>query len=190
MITIDKIDYNIKQIHTIVDFNLKSYTKKVLYCLVDKIDNISLDGMNSPGDNKIPRLFYRAKNMRIIALQEEVDYNYTEYENIKEILDYWRNLYKNPQLFVHEGNEIFNNIRNTCLEYENLLMKFYYETTMFGLDDKNILSSNSSHIANLVSECGSETEIKEDKKGKRKYFFTKKKNRWTTKSKRFWIMGY
>lgn len=65
----------------------------------------------------------------------------------------------------------------TCLEYENLLMKFYYETTMFGLDDKNILSSNSSHIANLVSECGSETEIKEDKKGKRKYFFTKKKNR-------------
>ena len=44
--------------------------------------------MNSPGDNKIPRLFYRAKNMRIIALQEEVDYNYTEYENIKEILDY------------------------------------------------------------------------------------------------------
>lgn len=88
MITIDKIDYNIKQIHTIVDFNLKSYTKKVLYCLVDKIDNISLDGMNSPGDNKIPRLFYRAKNMRIIALQEEVDYNYTEYENIKEILDY------------------------------------------------------------------------------------------------------
>ena len=56
-------------------------------------------------------------------------------------------------------------------------MKFYYETTMFGLDDKNILSSNSSHIANLVSECGSETEIKEEKKGKRKYFFTKKKNR-------------
>lgn len=42
--------------------------------------------MNSPGDNKIPRLFYGAKNVCIMVLQEKVDYNYTEYENIKRDL--------------------------------------------------------------------------------------------------------
>ena len=48
--------------------------------LANKIENISFEGMNSLGDHKIPRLFYGTK--------DEVDYNYTEYENIKEILDY------------------------------------------------------------------------------------------------------
>ncbi len=41
--------------------------------------------MNSRGDNKIPRLFYGTEG--IMVLHQEVDYNYTEYENIKEIFD-------------------------------------------------------------------------------------------------------
>jgi hypothetical protein len=55
-ITIDKIDNNVKQISTIVDLDLKQETKEVMNSLIDKIENITLDGMNSRGDNKIPRL--------------------------------------------------------------------------------------------------------------------------------------
>ena len=55
-ITIDKIDNNVKQISTIVDLDLKQETKEVMNSLIDKIENITLDGMNSRDDNKIPRL--------------------------------------------------------------------------------------------------------------------------------------
>ena len=55
-ITIDKIDNNVKQISTIVDLDLKQETKEVINSLIDKIENITLDGMNSRDDNKIPRL--------------------------------------------------------------------------------------------------------------------------------------
>jgi hypothetical protein len=78
----------VKQISSIVDLDLKQETKETLNELANKIGTISFEGMNSPGDHKIPRLFYGTED--IMVLQQEVDYNYTEYENIKEILDYWR----------------------------------------------------------------------------------------------------
>ena len=54
-------------------------------------------------------------------------------------------------------------IRNTCFEYENILMNFHYETTVFGLDDEGNQSLNSSYTANyLVSE--SESEIESEKR--------------------------
>ena len=49
--------------------------------LANKIGNISFEGMNNPGDHKIPRLFYGTED--VMVLQQEVDYNYTKYENIK-----------------------------------------------------------------------------------------------------------
>jgi hypothetical protein len=56
--------------------------------LVNKIENIEFSEMNSPGNNKISRLFYGTEDRMV--LQKEVDYNHIEYENIKEILNYWR----------------------------------------------------------------------------------------------------
>jgi hypothetical protein len=87
-ITIDKIDNNMKQISSIVDLYLKQETKETLSELANKIGNISFEGMNSPRDHKIPRLFDGTED--IMVLQQEVDYNYIEYENIKKKLDYWR----------------------------------------------------------------------------------------------------
>lgn len=52
--------------------------------------------------NKILRLFYGTE---VMVLQQEADYYHTEYKNVKEILDYLRQLYKDPQLSVQERNE-------------------------------------------------------------------------------------
>ena len=46
---------------------------------------INNDGMNSPGDNSIPRLFYDTEDIMVFQTNT---YNRTEYENIVEILDY------------------------------------------------------------------------------------------------------
>ena len=43
--------------------------------------------MNSPGDSDIPRLFYGTEDIMVL---QPITYNKTEYENIVEILDYWR----------------------------------------------------------------------------------------------------
>jgi hypothetical protein len=156
-IRIDKIDNNVKQISSIVDLDLKQETKETLNELANKIGTISFEGMNSPGDHIIPRLFYGTED--IMVLQQEVDYNYTEYENVKEILDYWRQLYKDPQFSVQERNEIIEKIRTTYLEYENLLTHFNYETTLFVFDDEeDNQSSNSTHTANIVSESEKESD--------------------------------
>lgn len=56
---------------------------------VNKIENIEFSEMNSPGNNKISRLFYGTED--IMALQK-VDYNHTKYENIKEILNNRRHI--------------------------------------------------------------------------------------------------
>lgn len=63
-----------------------------------------------------------------------------------------------------ERTEIVNKLRNTCFEYENILMNFHYETTMFGLDEEDNQSLNSTYTANLVSESESEIESEEEKK--------------------------
>ncbi len=81
--------------------------------MVDKIENITVDRMNSRDNDKILRLFYRIEN--IMVLQQEVNYNYTEFKNVKEVLDYWRHLYKETQLSVQKRNEIIDKIKNTCL---------------------------------------------------------------------------
>jgi hypothetical protein len=154
-ITIDKIDNNVKEISSIVDLDLKQETKETLNELANKIGTISFEGMNSLGDHKLLRLFYGTEE--IMVLQQEVDYNYTEYENIKEILDYWRQLYKDPQFSVQERNEIIEKIRTTYLEYENLLTYFNYETTLFVSDDDED-NQSSTHTANIVSESKKESD--------------------------------
>ena len=88
-------------------------TKETLNELANKIGNIAFEGMNSLGDHKIPRLFYGIKD--IMVFKEEVDYNHIEYENVKEILDYWRQLYKDPQLSVQERNEIIEKIKEQLI---------------------------------------------------------------------------
>lgn len=65
--------------------DLKQETKETLDDLTNKIENITYDGMNSQGDKKIPLLFCGRED--IMILQQEVNYNYTLYGNIKEILD-------------------------------------------------------------------------------------------------------
>ena len=52
-------------------------------------------------------------------------------------MNYWIHLYKDPQLSIQERYKIVNKIRNTCLKYENRLMKFQYETTIFGSDGED-----------------------------------------------------
>ena len=64
--------------------------------------------MNSSGDNFIPRLFYGIED--ILVLQTNT-YNRTEYENIIEILDYWRKLYKDPDLSIDERNRLLDQTR-------------------------------------------------------------------------------
>ena len=73
--------------------------------------------MNSPGNNYIPRLFYGTED--IMVLQTNT-YNRTEFENIVEILDYWRKLYKDPELGIDERNMLLDQIRETYLENEAL----------------------------------------------------------------------
>lgn len=46
-------------------------------------------------------------------------------------------------------------------------MNFHYETTMFGLDEEDNQSLNSTYAANLVSESESEIESEEEKKEKK-----------------------
>ena len=65
-ITIDKIDNNVKQISSIVDLDLKQETKETLNELANKIGNISFERMNSPGDHKIPRLFYGTEDIMVL----------------------------------------------------------------------------------------------------------------------------
>ena len=65
--------------------------------------------MNNYDDHKISRLLFFGTE-DIMVLQQEVAYNYTEYENIKKILNYWRQLYKDPQLLVQERNEIIDKL--------------------------------------------------------------------------------
>jgi hypothetical protein len=168
-ITVDKIDNNIKQINSIVDLDLKQETKETLNELANKIGSIAFEGMNSLGDHKIPRLFYGTED--IMVFKEEVDYNHIEYENIKEILDYWRQLYKAPQLSVQERNEIIEKIRTTYLEYENLLTYFNYDTTLFVFDDdEDNQFSNSTHRTNVISasEKQSDNEKEEESNSSRK----------------------
>lgn len=45
-------------------------------------------------------------------------------------------------------------------------MNFHYETTMFGLDEEDNQSLNSTYTANLVSESESEIESEEKKEKK------------------------
>ena len=152
--------------------------------LANKIRSITFEGMNSPGNHKIPKLFYGTKD--IMVFQQEVDYNHTEYENIKEILDYWRQHYNDPQLFVQERNEIIEKIRTTYLEYENLLNYFNYETILFvSDDDEDNQSSNSTHTANVVSESEKEIDSEKEEEDTPR----KKKTRQTVRSKRILNMG-
>ena len=94
--------------------------------------------MSEPGDKQFPRLFYG--NEVIYTLQTNKE---TEYRNIVEILDYWRQLYKDPQLGIEERNKILNQIRETYLHYEDLLTHFKYEVTMIDEDEDDNKSSSS-----------------------------------------------
>jgi hypothetical protein len=69
-----------------VNLDIKQETKETLNDLINKIENIMYDGMNT-GNNKIPQLFM-VLDLDIMVIQQEVEYNSIEYENIKEILDY------------------------------------------------------------------------------------------------------
>lgn len=40
--------------------------------------------------------------------------NEEEYKNILEILDYWKNIYKDPEATMEERNHILHQIRKTC----------------------------------------------------------------------------
>jgi hypothetical protein len=51
-----------------------------------------------------------------------------------------RHLYKDPQIFVQEINEIIEKIITTYLEHEDLLTRFNYETTLFLLMMKKIIN--------------------------------------------------
>ena len=65
-----------------------------------KLETISFlnnDGINSLGDNSIPRLFYDTEDIMVFQTNT---YNRTEYENIVKILDYWRKLYKDLDLGI------------------------------------------------------------------------------------------
>ena len=92
-----------------IDFNKEA--KNQINNLVTKLETISFinnDGMNSPGDSDILRLFYGTED--IMVLQTNT-YNRTEYENIVEILDYWRKFYKDPELGIDERNRLLDQIR-------------------------------------------------------------------------------
>ena len=88
---------------------------------LETISFINYNGMNSPGDNFIPRLFYGTEDIMVLQTNS---YNRTEYENIVEILDYWRKLYKDPDVDIDERNRLLNQIREPYLEHEARLQHF------------------------------------------------------------------
>ncbi|KAM7491994.1 hypothetical protein LguiA_034915 [Lonicera macranthoides] len=67
----------------------------------------SLDGMNSSGSNQTPRLYYGTEEINTFQTEK---FNYTEFINVKEILDYWRELYKDQNLNISERNKIIEQI--------------------------------------------------------------------------------
>ena len=88
------IETKIDHLGTIQNIDLKNDTKikiENLTAQLNKTDFKQINGMSELGDNTFPRLFYG--NEVICTLQT---YNETEYRNIVEILDYWRQLYKDP----------------------------------------------------------------------------------------------
>ena len=62
---------------------------------------------------------------------------------IVEILDYWRQLYKDPQLGIEERNKILTQIREIYLQYEDLLTHFKYDVMMIDEDEDDKNSSSS-----------------------------------------------
>ena len=101
---VESIESKTDNLGSIIKIDLNKEAKNQINNLVAKLEIISFinnDGMNSPGDNYIPSLFYGIED--IIVLQTNT-YNRTEYEIIVEILDYWRKLYKDPDISIDERN--------------------------------------------------------------------------------------
>ena len=108
---VESIESKIDNLGSIINVDLNKEAKNQINNLVTKLETISFinnDGMNSPGDSDIPKLFYGTED--IMVLQTNT-YNRTEYENIVEILDYWKKLYKDPDLGIDERNRLLDQIR-------------------------------------------------------------------------------
>ena len=136
---------------SIINIDLNKEAKNQINNLVTKLETISFinnDGMNSPGDSDIPRLFYGTED--IMVLQTNT-YNKAEYENIVEILDYWRKLYKDPNLGIDERNRLLDQIRETYLENETLLQHFNYDINMSTNEDDSQSSSSEETIDQDIS---------------------------------------
>ena len=142
---LNKVDQKISQLETVTNLDLKEETKQQIENLLNKIDNQNPEqtGMNNPGDNKIPRLYYGSEEIK--ALQTE-EFNYTEYINVREILDYWKHLYKDPILTVSERNKLIEQIQTTYLENEKLLQHYQYELNQYSSDEEEI----PPHVVNTI----------------------------------------
>ena len=147
---LDSIENKIDNFGSILNVDLKSETKTTMESLLNKLDSFEIsevNGMNSPGDHQTPRLFYGTEDVMVLNTQT---YNRTEYDNIVEILDYWRNLYKDPHLDVVERNQILKQIQETYLQNEDLLSHFHYEINM--LEKEESSDDDTSHDGDMSIE--------------------------------------
>ena len=105
---VESIESKIDNLGSIINIDLNKEVKNQINNLVTKLETISFinnDGMNSPRDNYIPRLFYGTEDTMVLQTNT---YNRTEYENIVEILDYLRKLYKDTNLGIDEKNRLLD----------------------------------------------------------------------------------
>ena len=112
--------------------------------------------MNSPRSNQTPRLYYGTEEINTLQTEK---FNYIEFINVKEIVDYWQEIYKDSNLNISERNKIIEQIQTIYLEHEKLLKHFQYEINQYSSDEED---QEPSHIVNTISD-----DEKEDK-GKRK----------------------
>lgn len=158
-----KIEQKIQSLGEVVDLDLKTETKEQIQELTKTVNNFIMqqDEMNYPGDNKIPRLFYGTEDIEEIMVLQNKERNEEEYNNIVEILDYWKTIYKDPEATMDERNHILHQIRLTCLEYEDLLSYFNYDINMLSDDESTSSESNEDdNEINALSDSETDPEEK------------------------------
>jgi hypothetical protein len=143
-VTTNKIEQKIQSLGRVIDLDLKKETKEQIHELTKTVNNLIIqrDVMSYAGDNKIPRLFYGTEDIMVLQNKKPKE---EEYKNIVEVLDYWKTIYKDPKASMEERNHILQQIRKTCLEYEDLLSYFNYDINKLSDDESTSSESSESN---------------------------------------------